>query len=241
MASYDMIVLVDFDNLRGQWRSGRLSQVIDLLTDRLYASEVRSGSEVRFRLYGGWFFNVRPSYQAAELLTQISSSEFPRSRRIPGSSDRVMVHVELAKSLACDPTQVLTHTFRPNRPPRKLTCRKMPFDGCAYMHDCRLWAVRKLVQRSQCPGKKCETRLPQVLRRSEQKLVDSMMVADLAHYANNPARPVAVVSGDDDLWPGIRLALLSGVRVTHIVPDGHKYRSRAYKGLTTNLYSRVNI
>jgi len=67
------------------------------------------------------------------------------------------------------------------------------------------------------------------------------MVADLAHYGKNPTRPVAVVSRDDDLWPGIRLALLGGVRVTHLVPNGRKYRSQAYKGLATNLYSRLNI
>ena len=79
-----------------------------------------------------------------------------------------------------------------------------------------------------------------VLQRAEQKLVDSMMVVDLLHLAEVTPEPLVVVSADDDLWPGIRFALLRGTRVIHVVPQrGRAEREEPYRRLETLAYTRV--
>lgn len=53
--------------------------------------------------------------------------------------------------------------------------------------------------------------------RDEQKMVDTLLVADMASHAMmNKASDVVVVSSDIDMWPGVLLALRIGCGVTHI-------------------------
>ena len=242
-AGAKMIVLVDFDNLRGKWRRRPLRRVIELIVAKLDLSDLEGGSVFRVRLYGGWFLKKRSSPNANRVSGELNSSDLPTSVKVSdaGAAYWVQVRVELATALALDPKQDLTHTYRPRSGLPSLRCQKLPFDGCEYPHDCEIRAVRGFVRGMQCPAPNCSTSLSRVLWRPEQKLVDSMMVADLARYAKYPERPVVVVSGDDDLWPGIRVALLGGVRVTHLIPDGHKRQSQMYNELTTELYSRLAI
>ena len=78
-----------------------------------------------------------------------------------------------------------------------------------------------------------------MLVRDEQKLVDSMLVVDLVHFSETVTEPLVVVSADDDLWPGIRFALLRGASVIHVVPrHGHTGRNR-YRRLETQTYSQI--
>jgi uncharacterized LabA/DUF88 family protein len=59
-------------------------------------------------------------------------------------------------------------------------------------------------------------RTPDLLRKAGQKLVDTMMTADIIHLAANGSTDICVISSDDDLWPGIKSALLLGRRVVHL-------------------------
>lgn len=43
-----------------------------------------------------------------------------------------------------------------------------------------------------------------------------MLTADLIHLAKNGQQELAVVSSDDDLWPGIQMALLAGAHVIQV-------------------------
>lgn len=78
-----------------------------------------------------------------------------------------------------------------------------------------------------------------VLEREEQKLVDSMLVVDLVHYAETTEEPLVVVSADDDLWPGIRFVLLRGARVIHVIPRRSRLNRERYRLLETETYSWV--
>ena len=49
-------------------------------------------------------------------------------------------------------------------------------------------------------------------------MVDTMMVADIIHIANRGDESVAVVTSDDDVWPGILSAMIIGTRVLHVRP-----------------------
>ena len=56
-------------------------------------------------------------------------------------------------------------------------------------------------------------------------MVDTMMVADIIYIANRGDESLAVVTSDDDVWPGILSAMIAGVRVLHLQP---KPSSRAW-------------
>ena len=78
-----------------------------------------------------------------------------------------------------------------------------------------------------------------MLAREEQKLVDSMLVVDLVHFAETTDEPLVVVSADDDLWPGIRFVLLRGARVIHVIPRRSRVNRERYRRLETETYSQV--
>jgi uncharacterized LabA/DUF88 family protein len=70
---------------------------------------------------------------------------------------------------------------------------------------------------SECPEPSCSVAPDAVLQRAEQKLVDTMLTADLIHLSQQ-GDDIFVVSTDDDMWPGIRSALNTGCRVYHLHP-----------------------
>lgn len=117
----------------------------------------------------------------------------------------------------------------------------MPFAGCAYPDACAIKVVREVLKGQGCPIAKCNTPLNNVISRPEQKLVDAMLVADLIHYGQNSPDIIVVVSGDDDLWPGIRAALVSGASIYHVIPRRHNKHAHLYRELRTDLYSRVSM
>ena len=78
-----------------------------------------------------------------------------------------------------------------------------------------------------------------MLAREEQKLVDSMLVVDLVHFAETTDEPLVVVSADDDLWPGIRFVLLRGANVIHVIPRRGRVDRERYRLLETETYSQV--
>jgi hypothetical protein len=49
-------------------------------------------------------------------------------------------------------------------------------------------------------------------------MVDTLLVTDLIYLSMTETSPIAVVSNDDDMWPGIRQALLNGSRIVHVHP-----------------------
>ena len=62
-----------------------------------------------------------------------------------------------------------------------------------------------------------------LLKRSEQKQVDTLLVADMAELAlRQGAKRIAVVSSDADMWPGVLLCLTAGAAVcqVHTSPGG---------------------
>ena len=79
------------------------------------------------------------------------------------------------------------------------------------------------------------------MARAEQKLVDSMLVVDLTHFADTTDQPLVVVSADDDLWPGIRFVLLRGARVIHVIPWRGRVDTERYRHLKTEMYSQVEM
>jgi hypothetical protein len=60
--------------------------------------------------------------------------------------------------------------------------------------------------------------LTDLLSRPEQKMVDTLLVTDLVYLSLTEKSAIAVISNDDDMWPGIRQALLNGSTIIHVHP-----------------------
>lgn len=234
-----MIILVDYDNLDMLERQRGTRYVITRLLDVLGSRRELWVRRVECRLYGGWLEKDTSSRNAQRLIPDLRNN-FPCSVPVTGSGRprSVLVHVELARSLACDPTVVLTHTYRRRSFPPMLRCNAAPFADCATPQSCPVSPLGSFIRNASCPVDDCSVKPSSVLTRDEQKLVDSMLIVDLVHFAETTEEPLVVVSADDDLWPGIRFVLLRGARVIHVIP-GHRRDRDRYKCLETGTYSQV--
>ena len=230
-----MIVLVDYDNVRLGRRGLRyfVTRLLDGVGVRRCSGEVA----VRCRLYGGWFDGDRLSKRAQRLVPEIRDV-FPR-RVTVSDGDRVVrvrVTMELAISLIGDGA-ALTHTFRRRSLPAGMACARPPFAGCADPSQCAVAGIAPFVNGDECPHPGCGVTPRTVLGRNEQKLVDSMLVVDLMRLAQ-ASELIVLVSSDDDMWPGIRGALLLGARVLHVHA---RTEPSQYQPLTTKTYSRIAV
>ena len=209
-----MIALVDYDNLRVGGRD--IQATVQQLLDKVGAARCHGERAVRFRLYGGWFEGIHLSKRAQRLSADIDS-RFPRRMSVVNGKLAVtlMITVELARRLVDDRID-LTHTYRRWSMPPTLSCLAAPFEACARPAQCALTGLAPFVNEAQCSVPACGVTPSSVLRKEEQKLVDSMLVVDLVHLAQTRSEPIVLVSSDDDMWPGIRAALLCGARVVHV-------------------------
>ena len=234
-----MIVLVDYDNLLLSDRSRTPVSLIDKILFRL--SRVRPlGVSTRVRLYGGWFNRHILSHKAQQLLPTIRR-EFPRPVTVQGAPTGALVHVELAMALEASPRKYLTHTYRARRLPDNIHCASLPFDGCAQLGACEIAGISALMRDKQCPTRGCSVALENVLNRPEQKLVDCMMTADVVHLSQHSTDAIVVISDDDDLWPGIHLALSNGAHIVHVRPHPDREVPRHYLALVDGEYQHLSL
>lgn len=214
--------LVDWDNIEDRDRRSGPKYVADRLWQSLTmiaGSIMAPIHQLDLRLYGGWRGRNSPSQRASQLEALIQL-DFPFVLRDQSRADPVRINGELAQALARLPREILPHTFRERQGPPKLQCQNATQLGCT-LPMCPIDTVRDLFTRARCPEQSCTRTIDQVILRSEQKLVDTMLVSDLIHFSGNGESVLAVVSSDDDLWPGILTALDLGTHVIHVGPKSH--------------------
>ena len=229
-----MIALVDHDNVPAPPLRGPVYLVRRLL-DAIGAQAPQNDTALHCRLYGGWFEGRHMSKRAQGLSVAIDA-EFPLVLTSPSPAARPLrVTVELARSLAGDSVD-LKHTYRPRSAPPGLRCVSAPFPDCLRPSRCPVAGIDPFLNHAACPTAGCGVVPDNLLKRAEQKLVDTMLVADLIRLAQTTNERLIVVSSDDDLWPGIRTALLGGARVVHVQTAA---RTPPYDMLTTPTYARV--
>ncbi len=209
-----MEILVDYDNLDPQiTRDGvwtlctRISSVI--ANHRQVAPE-----RCRVRLYGGWYDGSQLTRLAQRLGADIDR-EFPGTMRWQsgGKVTNCVTQAELAVSLQVEPRRHLFQTYRVRNFCTQLSCNSVVFENCP--EDwCPMREVEAFLRERRCPGESCTVRQEDVLRRGEQKLIDTMITSDLIFLATQGQKDLVVVSSDDDIWPGIRTALELGATIT---------------------------
>lgn len=206
-----MLLLIDYDNVDIRERSLGIEHIIRKSLN-LSNWNLVSGERGRARLYGGWYEDGSLTRRAQVLLAEIGRVS---PINIPVGAGSALIDVELANSILADPSTLIQNTFRVRQPQRNLKSRPLPWTACVAPASCPIVPLMHFIDGRSCSTPGCVVTPESVMLRDEQKVVDSMMVADLAFASKSKGR-LALVSRDDDMWPGLRLATLEGAKVAHI-------------------------
>ena len=212
-----LVMFVDYDNVeRGLTRAGPVAFAKTLAT--LVPPDVlaRHDSLVA-RLYGGWRMQGNLTTAAQRLVPDIrAGSPAMVGNSHVGFAARTRLSVELADRPIWS-SRPLEETFVRNRELRAFRARERGWAACTSPNACGLNQFISLSHRTTCATPGCLSCLADVFVRDEQKMVDTMIVADIAHQVlNGRATDIVVVSSDTDMWPGVLLAVQAKCRVTHV-------------------------
>jgi hypothetical protein len=236
-----MVALIDWDNLDDRERRQGARYVADKLWTTLgclVPALLQGVQNFDVRLYGGWY-GWNGARNITPLATQLAAdvqNDFPFILRDSSGSQSVKISGELAHSLLRLPKQVLPHTFRQRQGSPRLSCGDPSKFGCT-QPSCPMVVVHQFFSLRKCPESSCTRTIDQLLTRAEQKLVDTMLVADLIHLASSGETCLAVVSSDDDMWPGMLMAMSHGAHVVHVCTK-HLSSRRLYEGAFQKQYTQ---
>ncbi len=212
----EMDVLVDYNNLRDHHRRRGVVFVIDKILAAIGERRLCADPRVSFRLYEGWYSSDRLTRRAQEISTEVQSvTPMTRTFMDGEKAKTIVVKIELAYSLLSEPAQHLLNTCRTNSHPEGLGMDHPSSAGCTDP-TCPLIAAYKFFTHYRCPAESCKITPVALFHRTEQKLVDTMIAADLFSLQLQACRQIALVTSDDDLWPAIKLLLRLGVEVLHV-------------------------
>ncbi len=230
-----MIILIDYDNLPRSAQNDGLALICEKILRKIKPQNFAGKQNVKLRLYGGWF-RKKALTRKANLLTEQISASFPFTLSIANNIDYV-VHAELATTLVSDVYNEFTHTFRLRSPPKDMNIRRFPLKKCAEPQNCSISVLNSLINRDTCPNANCNISPRMAFYKAEQKMVDSMLVVDSIHQMV----PLILVSGDDDMWPGIRYALMQNAQIIHIIPNVHRRQKHMHRNLYTQNYMLIRL
>jgi hypothetical protein len=213
-----MVVIVDYDNIPIVLRAKGPRSVAERILELVSPFVMSEDTAITFKLYGGWY-SLSSFTPAAQILHSAIYDDFPFVWTLPAiDARRLPISASLAHSLEIDPKHILLNTFRDRSRRRKGRWDQPSVRGCAASH-CPLSLAIEHVQADRCSISSCTIKPSDLITpEPEQKMVDTMMVADIIHIANRGDESLAVVTSDDDVWPGIISAMISGIRVLHVQP-----------------------
>lgn len=212
-----LLVQVDYDNVQPIHRGQGPVNLANMLMAALPANLLHPYDSVEVRLYGGWRDSVSLTAEGQRLAPLIRNSPpAPYQVTYIGSTKAIRVDVDLAQA-PLGTRRVFSETLVRGREIRHFRSTPRPWPNCAAPSKCGMELLNDAHRGSRCRNEGCFAELGDVLVRDEQKMVDTLMVADLAYdiFVRN-AKEVVIVSSDTDMWPGIHLALQAGRRITHV-------------------------
>lgn len=213
-----LTMLVDYDNV-----DPNLTRVGPINLAKVLATNIPAGvlgqyDTVKARLYGGWRVQGNLTVSAQRLIPDIRSGS-PTIIYTPTSTSHQALRlvVELAEG-PIGTSVVLEETLVRDRNLRRFRARTSPWNECTSPNgSCGFAHIAGLTHNTSCTSSGCGNRLSDIFVRDEQKMVDTLLVADIAHQAFvQRANDVVVVSSDIDMWPGLLLAVQAGCNVIHI-------------------------
>lgn len=210
-----LTILVDYFNIEPIERKRGLQEVAPQIIRTAFDAGNITAKRVNIRLYGGWYENQELSKGAQSLLTEIE--DLSGVIHIPSdhTEQPVFFSIELAQSLLCSPGLHLFRTLRQRLAPKGIR----PTDqlkGCPEAEHCHLKGLPKLLKKRKCPSHSCGRSIRELIVKTEQKMVDSMMCADASHLVQSGEENIVIVSSDEDLTPIILLGINYGINLIHI-------------------------
>jgi len=237
-----MTILVDYENLpKALRRPGALPDLCSNVLACITAGGFHGPARCRFRLYGGWYDGAGFSRRAQRLSAE-AQAQFPGTVRWSASNSfgTSLTEVEMAYSLEVEPNRHLFHTLRTRPFGSMVTCDLSVFGRCV-QSLCPLRNVVDFLGRQRCPSLGCPVTQSDLLRKTEQKLVDTMLSSDLLFLAMRAPSTLFVVSSDDDLWPGIRTAIGLGRPVTLIHTRKTRFLPNEYTSGLTATFKQLRL
>lgn len=237
-----MWVLVDYANISELDKNRGLDYVVESLLNRIGPKFFAKNQQITVRLYDGWYERNTLTRNAQRIVSQIEEfSPSPISIRRTPQPFFVRVSVELARSLISSPSKDILHTYRSRGFPTGLDCKPPPFDGCANQSNCPWIKLPEFLVQRQCPEIDCSLHPKKIIYRAEQKIVDTMLTTDLLELCLRKEN-VAIVSSDDDMLPGMSLALSRGSSIIHVETKPKRFTMHQYfdefLGRYTNIEAR---
>lgn len=232
-----MLLLIDYDNIDTSERRLGLDHVLRKAVSLVDHPSLIFNS-VRARLYGGWYEGGRLTRLGQSLSAELRTVSPIRYTK-PNTSSPVLVRGELATAILAAPRTLITNTFRKKGYPRHLRCEQRPWLSCADNACCPLVAMERFVSSGYCDSVGCSVRPNDIMHKEEQKVVDSMIVADLIQYATESAPVLGVVSRDDDIWPGLFMASKGANALIHVSTSTASRMPPYYNALSDPPYRRV--
>jgi hypothetical protein len=224
----DLTVFVDYDNVQAAHTSAGSVNLARMIVSLLPTSVLVRYAAVTVRLYGGWRSKANLTRLAQRLIPDIrQNSPGVFTSQHEGANFSLRLNVELADK-PIGASSPLEETLVFERDLRKFRTKAHPWQHCAHAGNCGFGAFASIGHGSACGNSSCAMKLGDLLVRDEQKMVDTLIVADMAqsvHVAK--ARDVVVVSSDTDMWPGVLLALRAGCSVIH-VHTKHGWRTQGH-------------
>jgi len=230
-----MLLIIDYDNVDQKDRHFGIEHVVRKIL-ALCDQPERELDRVTVRLYGGWHEGGMPTRVAQKLDADIQKcSPINLSR----NGTAVLIYVELAASILADSRTIINNTFRKKGYPRNIVCESRPWLQCQNNDTCPLRVLDSFLNDNLCVQGQCSVQPAHVLQRNEQKVVDTMMVADIIFAAQNQQPWLAVVSRDDDVWPGLSIASMHAEVLTHLPTNSAQRLPNYYGRLRAPPYRRV--
>ena len=239
-----MQVLLDYDNIPDPIRRNGARYIADkvcLALQLVAMTELLRDRRLDLRLYGGWYTGNNLSAAGQRLSADVQNAfPFVLKSDPKNPNTAITVAANLAHSLVVLPKHTLYSTFRTRPGLEKVVCVHPSTLGC-HVSNCPLQVVFDFFSTDRCPYVGCQITSGHLIRRrGEQKLVDTMMVADLMHLSHSGESAVAVVTADDDIWPGVISGMQLGARIIHIWTKHHNRHPQYLNGVPGK-YSRVAL
>lgn len=183
-------ILFDFDNMKEFNERVTLEQLAVTVANNEIIKP-RKYSRILIKLYGGWYQDNLPT----RLMQQLQSQNKPFYFKEDG--DHLIINITFANSLESRNTVSIFNTYRLS--PFNKTLSHALNGG---QHYCQIKNAIEIINSRDCSNLDCK-QSPSTIKVYEQKIVDSMLVADLIYLSINSPDDICLVSSDDDMIPGL--------------------------------------
>jgi predicted nuclease of predicted toxin-antitoxin system len=229
-------VLVDYDNVDRSLTTGGPTNCAKILAQVVPTEMIKRFDSILVRLYGGWRSNGTLTHAAQRLVPDIRASS-PTMISFTDGATRLLrkISVELAEQ-PIGLTFPLTETLARDRSLRRFRANPHRLVSCTNVPNCGLTSHFSLNERTPCTDPACSMVIGDLLVRDEQKMVDTLLVADIAHQTFvAKTTDIVVVSSDTDMWPGVLLALQNSCNILQVHTRGSRTQRHLLQSITRTM------